>query len=102
MKKIVILHPGAICAFDYPNCATRIKYAGIVLTPKSTNFGGYYTLTNDDRTKTMVHEIGHAIALGHASYPTVSIMRQGVDLGITTPQGHDRSDLATYYNQIFD
>jgi len=92
-----------VCADSYPNCATRIKYAAIHFTTRSifSVNGTSYSLTKADRTKTMVHEIGHALCLGHPSSTTTSIMRQGVMLGITTPQDHDRNDLAVYYNQLY-
>ncbi len=76
----------------------RIKYAAILLTPYSDSF------EHDDHIKaTMVHEIGHALGLGHPNYiyyPTEepSIMRSWVDYeGYYVPQQHDIDDLDDKY-----
>lgn len=52
-----------------------------------------------DKEKTMTHELGHVMNLGHPSTET-SVMRQGSPLPWTDYnklQDHDRNDLVSYY-----
>ena len=76
----------------------KIDYAGILYTPYEDD---YEDTTHMKRT--MVHEIGHALGLGHPNTDydytdAASVMRQGYE-GETyyTPQSHDKTDLNNKY-----
>lgn len=80
-------------------CSSRsIVYAQIFMNPYS------FIFPNDtDKEKTMVHELGHVLCLGHPDYiydvlpdNVTSIMRRG-SLGYKTPQSHDITDLSNKY-----
>lgn len=78
------------------NCSGLIRYAGILFTPNSSYDN------NTHRRNTMVHEIGHALGLGHPNtnyYVTnaASVMRQGTVENYYTPQTHDINDLNSKY-----
>lgn len=73
-----------------------IRYAGIFFTPEVSNYDNTTHLR-----KTMVHEIGHALCLGHpdGTYsPTTaaSVMRR-YNPGYYLPQAHDTTDLNNKY-----
>lgn len=90
---------------------TKILRAMVILP---TSVSAYKSGTSDSTViknriiKTMTHEIGHAIGLGHPdrdnynpiSSSTYSIMRQGFPdkkkTG-TTPQAHDKTDIKNMY-----
>lgn len=74
----------------------KIKYASILFTP----FNSFENTTH--RRYTMVHELGHALGLGHPNtdyYVTnaASVMRTGSVESYYTPQAHDINDLNTKY-----
>lgn len=73
-----------------------INYAGILMTP-------YCNFQNSTHVrKAMVHEIGHALGLGHPNtiyYVTdaASVMRQNTVESYYKPQAHDKTDLNSKY-----
>lgn len=84
-----------VAASDVRNSSKRIKYAAIYMTPYELNFFGDHAFI----IKTMVHELGHALTLGHPDYgvnSSTSVMRQGFE-GYNMPQSHDISDINAKY-----
>lgn len=96
---------------DARNSNGAIDYSVIYLNPTGNVFssGTNNTTTITERIqKTIVHEMGHAMGLGHPDrddydpiiFLTRSVMRQGfpddVNSGIT-PQAHERNDLNSFY-----
>lgn len=84
----------------------KINYAAIFLTPyiSSYDWSLFDSSKRPNHIKaTMVHEIGHALGLGHPNtsyYPVSdnSIMRQGTGYGgYISPQTHDIDDLTSKY-----
>lgn len=69
----------------------KIRYAMISFSPYSDP----YTSASFTR-KAMVHELGHALCLGHVTSGTASIMRQG-NVGYEYPQSYDYTVLANKY-----
>lgn len=76
------------------NSSRRISSAAVYVTP-------FYGNNETYNKKILVHEIGHALGLGHphdGPYATSvkSVMNQG-SLGFYTPQAHDINDLIPKY-----
>lgn len=81
------------------NSSGTITYAQIYMNPDIDVFEKNDTF----KEKTMVHELGHVLCLGHSDgdyYPLSddvdSIMKRG-SLGYKTPQSHDITDLSNKY-----
>lgn len=80
------------------NSTKKITYASVWCNP-DTSYAGK---TETDQAKTLTHEMGHVLGLGHpeAYNPipdtTTSVMRQG-PLGYSTPQEHENSDIRAMY-----
>lgn len=72
----------------------RINYSAILYTPYIGTYGSETHLK-----KTMVHEIGHALGLGHpdGNYSYTSVMYQGPINTYWLPQTHDINDLNNKY-----
>lgn len=89
-------------AANAKSSSKRIRYAGILYTPYESD---YADTTNKKRT--MVHEIGHALGLGHPNVyagsggsffsSDPSVMRSSGYETYFTPQTHDKTDLNNKY-----
>ncbi|MFD2614592.1 hypothetical protein [Paenibacillus gansuensis] len=80
------------------NSTKKMNYANVWCNPNKDYAGPSET----DQSKTLTHEMGHVLGLGHpeAYNPiptsTTSVMRQG-SLGYSTPQSHEASDIRAMY-----
>ncbi len=86
---------------SFSNFGSRINSATVIFNNGYSDGGGGANAAMN-RAKTITHEIGHCLNLGHTS--SQSVMRQGWDLGWSNydrPQDHDRADLNNYYNKIY-
>lgn len=78
----------------------QIRYAAIHFSPYTFNYG---TLSTNQQACVLVHEIGHALCLGHSNaqwFPTSvsSVMRTPIDdVSYYQPQYHDKNDIAGKY-----
>ena len=79
-------------AADAKASSGKIKYATIYLTPHTEKYD-----TNTHITATMVHEIGHALGLGHPEDSVKSIMHSTGQTSWYTPAAHDKTDIAAWY-----
>lgn len=98
-------YSGGIRSDDAPisSFGNRIRYAGVIFNPNFDNGGGGSNATMNLR-KTMTHEIGHCINLGHPSTSETSVMKPGWNLSWTNYdmlQSFDRTTLSTMYNTIY-
>ncbi|MBQ7064603.1 MAG: hypothetical protein IJM90_06925 [Firmicutes bacterium] len=73
----------------------KIKYAMIAFSPNGQN----YPSSPEEIRATMVHEIGHALCLGHVAYSSLndSIMKQGY-YNYETPRAYDHLVLSNKYS----
>ena len=76
-------------AIEATSC--QVDYAQIIIS-SIFDFSGA-----SDIKKTIAHETGHVLGLGHATGSTVSIMRSG-SVSYVTPQQHDKDDIAAKYS----
>lgn len=86
-------------------CSKSIKYANIYFNPSVSAFGSTQRALTIKRT--LVHELGHVLCLGHpnGNYYTVSdasVMRTGYNMSDAAdayyvPQTHDKNDISQKY-----
>ena len=84
---------------DYKICS-----AYIIFNPKGNDPTSKSNNSAMNLRKTITHEIGHCMNLGHTSRTDQSVMRQGWNLNFNNydrPQEHDRQDLNNYYNKLY-
>ena len=82
----------------------RITYARILFNPDYANGNVMAPLSWTDRTKTIAHEIGHCMNMGHQiAFPSVvpSLMAYDISLQKGTPQTADLNTLKAMYNQLY-
>ncbi|MCL1789933.1 MAG: peptidoglycan-binding protein [Peptococcaceae bacterium] len=77
------------------NIGSRIVAGQIYANPK---FDNNTSLSADNKRKTLAHEIGHIMGLGHPTTTVSSIMRAIITDCASNPTSHDISDLATFYS----
>lgn len=78
---------------DAKACSRKIKYATIYLTPHTENFA-----SNTHIRAVMVHEIGHALCLGHTTGTSPkSIMQSPPPTTWYLPADHDKRDITAWY-----
>ena len=78
---------------DAKASSRKIKYATVYLTPHTENFK-----SNTHIKATMVHELGHALGLGHCDITGVkSIMYSNGQTSWYLPAAHDKNDIAAWY-----
>lgn len=99
------VYSGGLRSDDSPasSFGNRIKYAAVIFNPNKDNGGGGANAEMNLR-KTITHEIGHCINLGHPGSSSNSVMKQGWNLSWSNydrPQAFDRSTISTMYNSIY-